>query len=44
MNDIPSSLGVFIYAIAAFVLFTLIPLIKYFVKKHNNRKEQTNGE
>ena len=43
MNGIPSSLGVFIFAVVAFVLFTLIPLVKYLVKRQNKQKEENNA-
>jgi len=45
MNGIPSSLGVFLYAIIAFVLFTGIPLVRFLIKRHNKaRKENEIGE
>lgn len=43
MNEIPSSLGVFLYAVIAFVVFSGIPLVKYFVHRHNRTKEANNA-
>lgn len=44
MNEIPSSLGVFLYAAIAFVLFTGIPLTRYFIRRSKTKKEEQTNE
>ena len=44
INEIPSSLGAFLYALIAFALFTVVPLIRHFVRKRSKAKEENNAE
>jgi len=37
MSEIPSSFGVFVYALIGIVVFTVVPLMRYLVKKLRSR-------
>jgi hypothetical protein len=44
MNGSVSPLGIFLYAVIAFIMFSGIPLVKYFIRKHNASKEANNAK